>query len=97
MSKIEDRHLRVLEKEKVECMDFVDLLGDYYDKDLPSSLRVRLSIHKQECNVCNNFHQGYEKVIDLAKEIKDEPAPIEVRRRLRMALNQKLGIDLPMP
>ncbi len=91
-----DSHLRVLEKEQVDCADVAALLGDYTEDDLGRSLKARLDWHMQNCSICNRMRDSYQWVINSANALDDAPVPTEVQNRLRAALNQRLGIKLPM-
>ena len=99
-SSINDQHLRILEKENIECGDISEILGDYYEGDLTASLKNRVDEHFNQCSYCREFNSSYNAVITLAKELKNKPInrKIEdgVQKRLRMALNQKLGLNLPI-
>ncbi len=91
-----DVHLRILEKESIECEDIKELLCDYVDDDLPQALRARVSQHICNCPVCEEEESSYRNVIDLAKELREEETEIseDVQRRLREALNARLGLNL---
>ncbi len=94
-----EEHLRILEKHKIECADVSEILGDYYEGDLVHSLKLRIEDHINECSFCRDFNASYNAVISLAKELKNRPISRQiedgVQKRLRMALNQKLGLNLP--
>ena len=94
MADFTDLQLMVLEKEHIECRDVMVLLGDYCDNELPPSLKGRLDAHISGCDYCQELKQGYKLTIDLAKELRDQPIPVEVQNRLRRSLNQRLGLNL---
>ncbi|NLF24947.1 MAG: hypothetical protein GX589_04725 [Deltaproteobacteria bacterium] len=94
MSKFTDYQLMIFEKEKIECDDVLELLGDYQDQELPLSLRARVASHLAQCPHCFEVERGYRMVVDLARELKEPPMPEGVRRRLREALNRRLGLRL---
>lgn len=96
MSKLSDLHMRILEKDSISCADVEMLLGDYVDNELPSTLKARVEAHISQCVECQENEKSYRLVIELAAELPVIPVPNEVRIRLRKALNQKLGIDLPL-
>lgn len=96
MKKMTDFELFVLEKGNVDCSDVVKLFGSYVDEELPGTLRARVSAHVATCPKCRDFEKSYRSTIDLAAELRDKPVPLEVQNRLRRALNQKLGLNLPM-
>ena len=96
MANFSDYQLRVLEKEHIDCIDVVELLGDYHDGELPESLRGRLHAHIEACPHCQALRDGYDLTIKLAKQLKEERMPSGVQNRLREALNRRLGINLAL-
>ena len=93
MKKFTDEHLRIFEKENFSCADISDLLCDYADHDLPISLKGRFEAHCTHCPECAELVRGYQFTIDLAAELS-QPMPKDVKNRLRMALNERLGTSL---
>ena len=91
-----DQQLYMLEKPEITCKDVEKLYGDYVEGDLPQSLKGRLDSHIEECGECQEFVGSYQLTIRLARELKGKQMPEEVRRRLREALNARLGINLPL-
>jgi hypothetical protein len=97
MNQFNDFHLFMLEKGRLECADIRRCYGDYMDGELSSSIRGRLDAHIEECPKCQEFSASYRKVVELAGELEDKPISIDVQRRLRAALNKRLGINLNLP
>ncbi len=91
-----DSHLRILEKGTIECKDVKKLLGDYTDKELTSTLKARLDAHISGCPECQELHDSYKFTVQLASTLEDKPVPVDVQNRLRIALNAKLGLSLPL-
>lgn len=89
-----DYQLRILEKQTLECSDVEELLGDYVDGDLTPSLRTRVLGHICGCEECRELEETYRMTVELAAEIKPQPVPADVSRRLREALNARLGLSL---
>ena len=96
MARLSDLHMRILEKDSINCADVEALLGDYVDNELPSTLKERMEAHISQCADCQENEKSYRLVIELAAELPVIPVPPEVRARVRKALNQKLGIQLPL-
>jgi len=98
MAKLTDFQLLVLEKEEIDCSDVEDLLGDFVDSDLPTTLRGRVDSHIKCCTYCQEIEESYRFTIDLAHELGENPPPVptDVRNRLRKALNEKLGMNIPL-
>lgn len=94
MSKLNDQHLRILEKQNFDCQDVADLLCDYADQELTGTLAARLDGHCLHCESCAEVRDSYLLTIKVAKTLRDCPMPRDVQRRLRQALNQRLGLNL---
>jgi len=94
MKTFTDYQMQVLEKSDIDCIDVTRLMGDYHDQDLPETLRGRVHAHIKNCEICAEMYSGYNFVVELASELKDEPMPKEVKNRLREALNRRLGLNL---
>jgi anti-sigma factor RsiW len=94
MNNTYDMHLRVLEKETLQCSDISKLLIDYFDQDLAPTLQARVDAHISCCEKCQEMKAGYEQIINLARELDSEPLPSAVQNRLRQALNARLSLAL---
>ena len=93
MKNFTEFQMQVLEKGKIDCIDIVQLLGDYHDKELPESLRGRLHAHIKECSICAELYSSYSFVCDLAKQLQPAPMPAAAKTRLRAALRENLGLN----
>lgn len=97
MKKLSDYHLYMLEKAELDCGDIEDLLGDYVDGDLTPTLESRVKEHIQDCSYCEEIESGYRLTIKLASELRNnEPAPDDVKLRLKERLNKTLGISFDL-
>ena len=94
MTRLSDLELRILEKQTIDCDDVTALLGDYVENELSPSLRDRVHMHIRSCSECEQGEHGYREVIALAKELPEKPVTEDVQKRLREALNKRLGINL---
>ncbi len=94
MRTVNELHLAILEKPAIECADIEQVLGDLVDGDLTPSLEGRIREHIEECDCCRESERSYRWVVKKAKLLKPAPLPEDVSRRLRMALNEKLGLSL---
>lgn len=90
-----DIQLRVLEKEIISCRDVARLMDDYTDQELSTTLRARLDAHIRRCPECQELRSSYRWVCDTAHELGQAPFDRGVQNRLRQALNQRLGLNLP--
>jgi anti-sigma factor RsiW len=89
-------HLMVLEKGSLECADIDELMGDLVDGELPITLATRVNDHIEGCEHCLESLAAYKWVMAQAKQLKPAPLPSDVSTRLRQALNQRLGLTLPI-
>ncbi|MBN8550148.1 MAG: zf-HC2 domain-containing protein [Deltaproteobacteria bacterium] len=97
MTQLNDFQLLVLEKETIQCSDVAELLGDYTDKELPPTLRARIDSHIHQCEHCQELERSYRLTVELAGQLNtNNPLPRGVQTRLRKALNEKLGLSLPL-
>ena len=94
MKTVNELHLEVLEKAVIECADVEQLLGDLEEGDMTQTLKDRVCEHLEGCRCCSESRKSYQWVIRKARMLKPEPMPADVSRRLRMALNERLGISL---
>jgi anti-sigma factor RsiW len=80
------------------CEDVLAHLGDYVDKDLPLEQKTAIDNHLDVCPACSSFYASYKHVVDSAAKLREEetPLPVGVQNRLRKALNDRLGINLPL-
>jgi predicted anti-sigma-YlaC factor YlaD len=79
------------------CGDVIAHMGDYLEKDLPAAQRAALEDHLDECPECTAFYASYKHVVQTAAELREpeQELPVDVSNRLRRALNERLGINLP--
>jgi anti-sigma factor RsiW len=80
-----------------DCKDVIAHLGDFVDRELPLAHRAAIENHLDECPDCAAFLASYQHVVASAAELREpeEPLPVDVQNRLRKALNERLGINLP--
>ena len=87
---------QVLKKRTLDCTDVVSLLCDYVDGDLHHSLAHRVEGHLERCEYCRSILESYQRTVCLAQELPEHPVSSESQNRLRMNLNKRLGLKLPM-
>lgn len=90
-----DQEIYVLEKGEITCSDVEAMLYDYTEGELPESVRMRLDDHIQACPECGELVDTYQLTVDLAKTLAPAKFSKGLQERLRSALNQRLGINLP--
>ena len=93
-----DQLMKIFELETISCHDVHSLYGDYYDGDLPECLGQRIKEHIEDCTDCKEFENSYRFTLNAARELRDRevPMPNDVKNRLRKALNERLGLSMPM-
>lgn len=79
------------------CGQNREQIVDYLDGELTDQARLEFEAHNAACPECAAFCASYQAVVDTAKELREPEQPIDVgvQNRLRAALNQRLGINLP--
>lgn len=80
-----------------DCKDVIAHLGDFVDGELPLAQRAAVENHLDDCADCTAFYASYKHVVTSAAELREpeQPLPIDVSNRLRKALNERLGLNLP--
>lgn len=80
-----------------DCNDVIAHLGDFVDGDLPLAQRAAVENHLDDCSDCATFYASYKHVVTSAAELREpnQPLPVDVSNRLRKALNERLGLNLP--
>lgn len=93
---LSDMHLFVLEKGEVSCSDVEALMSDYVDNDMAPSVRRRLEHHMAQCESCSQCRSDFLTIRAVARELgaRTETLPAGVEQRLRLALQEQLGISL---
>ena len=88
---------RIVTIEFHDCQDVTAHLGDFVDRELPLAQHAAIDSHLDECPDCAAFYASYRHVVETAAELREpeEPLPVDVSNRLRRALNERLGINLP--
>ena len=88
-----------LEKSILNCTDIEDVLGDYVDGDLTPTIKNRVEEHIAGCDECLELFYSYLLTIRLAKELKPMVSMQNdnaIQNKLRGALNERLGLNLPV-
>lgn len=89
-----ERELHILEKASITCRDVTILLGGYVDGELIPTLRERVEGHISLCQCCQEGERRYRDVIEMARALPEPAMPEGANRRLREALNRRLGLNL---
>jgi anti-sigma factor RsiW len=75
----------------LKCRDIATLLHDYVEGALEPPLQEQLDQHLSDCPGCVAFVNTYKHTITLAKDLRCEDIPPELRRKLRSFLKQKVN------
>jgi predicted anti-sigma-YlaC factor YlaD len=80
-----------------DCKDVIAHLGDFVDRELPLAQHAAVENHLNDCSDCAAFYASYKHVVTSAAELREpqQALPVDVANRLRKALNERLGINLP--
>ncbi len=73
----------------VDCRRVADLLGDYVDEQLPSSLKVAVESHMSQCAPCIAFLRQYKFAPEAARRMLLKQVPEELEQRLLSFLKSK--------
>ena len=92
---IDDDQLQFLELSHLTCADIRELVDPYLDHTLLAALHVRFDEHLGVCEMCRSLVADLEQLLISARALSDEPVPGDVGRRLREALQEKVGFRSP--
>ncbi|HMO02960.1 MAG TPA: zf-HC2 domain-containing protein [Oligoflexia bacterium] len=70
MNGYSDLHLRILERESFGCHEFETLLSDYFDGELPRTLRALADDHLKKCPNCRSAHLLFALVLLGARDLR---------------------------
>lgn len=81
----------------LDCHSVEDRFGEYLDGSLNGPATDEIEHHLATCSCCAESFTDYRKVIAAAAELgqQEQPMDVGVQNRLRKALNERLGINLP--
>jgi hypothetical protein len=61
-----------------ECKEISDFLMDFLDKKLPRGEMLIFRMHLLLCPKCRHYMTRYKSSVDIAKNIMDDPPPVEL-------------------
>lgn len=96
MNELMDLELIDCGNEDIRCYEVLSLMGEYVDGELSEDVAISVHDHILHCDECSKLEDDYRRTIELARELGDKPIPGDVRNRLHKALNQRLGLNLPV-
>lgn len=73
----------------VRCRDMVELLGEYLDGELDRATAEALRARLADCRECTAFLNTYRGTVRLARRLREEQIPQQLRERLLTFLRQQ--------
>jgi len=73
----------------ISCREFVELLIDFLDGELPEERRLIIEYHIRKCPPCNAYLETYKTTIRLTRSLPCAPPPPELWERLRAAMREE--------
>ena len=68
--------------EDMACREFVELITDYLDGELPEHDRVRLEDHFAKCHGCTSYLEQMRATIELTGMLTEDQIPAEGKQEL---------------
>ena len=68
--------------EDMACREFVELITDYLDGELPEHDRVRLEDHLAKCDGCTSYLEQMRATIELTGMLTEDQIPAEGKQEL---------------
>jgi len=73
--------------EDMSCERFVDLMGDYVERVLPSDERPPMDAHLLVCRQCRELLADYKRIPKVVRRVTNVTMPLNVQARLRRLLS----------
>jgi|GEM_PF-5658704 len=77
------------------CRLVEQLLNDYVDEEISPGHRELVDAHLLTCSACRVALEELRELLRTARSLNDEPLDREVRQRLRHALKERVGFEVP--
>jgi anti-sigma factor RsiW len=68
--------------ERLACIEFVELVTDYFEGTLPPAERDRFEAHFAVCAPCSTYLDQMRQTIEAAGRLDPEAVPAEGKKRL---------------
>jgi len=88
---MDNEQIPFLESASLNCSDVEELMDCYLDREMVSALVSKFEQHLSVCESCRDLVYDCKHIIEVARDLENEPIPREVSLRLREALSQRLG------
>jgi anti-sigma factor RsiW len=73
------------------CREFVELVSDYLDDQLPPADRARFEAHLAECDRCSDYLEDIRQVVHTLHELPEPPADPATYEALLRTFRQLRG------
>jgi len=75
---------------KITCQQITALILDYLTRELDAETALAFKAHLLECPDCIAFIRTYQKTVHAAQSLRYESIPLEMRKRVRQFLREKI-------
>ena len=75
---------------KITCQRITALILDYVTGELDAETALAFKAHLLECPDCIAFIRTYQKTVHAAQSLRYESIPLEMRKRVRQFLREKI-------
>lgn len=65
---------RTNKNDQLVCREFVELVSDYLDDELPAADRARFEAHLAECDGCLGYLEDIRQIVNSLHELPEPPA-----------------------
>ena len=79
------------------CRQITALILDYVTGELNPKTALAFKAHLRECPDCIAFIGTYQKTVQAAQSLRYESIPLEMRKRVRQFLQEKIKGSPPKP
>jgi anti-sigma factor RsiW len=82
-------------KAGITCREVTDLILDYVTGELNAETALAFKAHLRKCPDCIAFLSTYQKTVQATQSLRYEILPLEVRKRARQFLRERIKRPLP--
>lgn len=75
---------------KITCQRITALILDYVTGELDAETALAFKAHLRKCPDCIAFLSTYQKTVQAAQSLRYESIPLEMRKRVRQFLREKI-------
>jgi anti-sigma factor RsiW len=81
------------ERDPLVCREFVQLVTDYLEDDLPSAQRARFEAHLEDCDGCEGYLEDMRRLVGSLHVVPVAPPDQHTREVLLAAFRDLRGRD----